>query len=265
MRGSSSLRAAGLVSALTLLSRVLGVVREQVFAALLGAGMHADAFQIGFRIPNLLRDLFAEGALSAAFVPTYARLVAEEGRPSAQRMACRLLTLLAVILGAVVLVGMALAGPLVAALAPGFEAVSGKWELTVRLTRIMLPFLPLVSFAAVAMGMLNAEGKYGPAALAPAMFNVMTIVWTSCGCNRSTRRTNAITNAAAKRMPSTDIFGAAAFRLEIRCFQFMGRPCLLVGRPSPRTRARRCYALRRTDARARRRGARDRVEPFRNR
>src|SRR4029453_14041916 len=127
-----------------------------------------------------LRDLFAEGALSAAFVPTYARLVAEEGRPSAQRMACRLLTLLAVILGAVVLVGMALAGPLVAALAPGFEAVSGKWELTVRLTRIMLPFLPLVSFAAVAMGMLNAEGKYGPAALAPAMFNVMTIVWGLC-------------------------------------------------------------------------------------
>src|SRR5262249_26766858 len=132
-RGSSSLRAAGLVSALTLLSRVLGVVREQVFAALLGAGMHADAFQIGFRIPNLLRDLFAEGALSAAFVPTYARVAAEEGRPSAQRMACRLLSLLAVILGALVLVGMALAGPLVAALAPGFEQVPGKWELTVRL------------------------------------------------------------------------------------------------------------------------------------
>lgn len=179
-RGSSSLRAAGLVSALTLLSRVLGVVREQVFAALLGAGMHADAFQIGFRIPNLLRDLFAEGALSAAFVPTYARLAAQEGRPSAQRMASRLLTLLAVILGGVVIVGVALAGSLVAALAPGFEAVPGKWELTVRLTRIMLPFLPLVSFAAVAMGMLNAEGKYGPAALAPAMFNVMTIVWGLC-------------------------------------------------------------------------------------
>ena len=73
-------RAAGLISALTFLSRLLGLVREQVFAALLGAGLYADAFQAAFRIPNLLRDLFAEGALSAAFVPTYARALAGEGR-----------------------------------------------------------------------------------------------------------------------------------------------------------------------------------------
>lgn len=175
-KGQGALRSAGLVSLLILCSRVLGVVREQVFAAVLGAGMHADAYQIGFRIPNLLRDLFAEGALSAAFVPTYARTAKEGGREAAQRLASRVFTLLGVVLGTLVVAGMLAARPLVAALAPGFDAVPGKAELTVLLTRIMLPFLPLVSFAAVAMGMLNAEERYGPPAFAPAMFNVVAIV-----------------------------------------------------------------------------------------
>lgn len=171
------LRPASLVSLLTLLSRVLGLVREQAFAALLGAGLHADAFQIAFRIPNLLRDLFAEGALSAAFVPTYARVLAEDGREAAYRLASRLFTLLALVLGVVVVFGILFADPIVAALAPGFEAVPGKVERTVLLTRIMFPFLPLVSFAAVAMGMLNAEERFGFPALAPAMFNVVAVAW----------------------------------------------------------------------------------------
>jgi putative peptidoglycan lipid II flippase len=175
--GGGSLRAAGLISALTLLSRFLGVVREQVFAALLGVGLHADAFQIAFRIPNLLRDLLAEGALSAAFVPTYARVLAEKGRPEAHRFASKLLTFLGVILGALVLVGIATAWPIVTHLAPGFDDVPGKAELTVLLTRVMMPFLALVSFAAVAMGMLNAEERFGLPALAPATFNVVTITW----------------------------------------------------------------------------------------
>jgi putative peptidoglycan lipid II flippase len=170
-------RAAGLVSALTLLSRVLGLVREQVYAALLGAGPQADAFQIAFRIPNLLRDLFAEGALSAAFVPTYARALKEGGRAEAHRLVSRLLTLLTAILAVLVLLGIVFAEPLVALLAPGFGDVPGKTELTVLLTRIMMPFLPLVSFAAVAMGMLNAEERFGTPALSPAMFNVVTILW----------------------------------------------------------------------------------------
>ena len=92
-------RAAGLVSAMTLVSRVLGLVREVVFAALLGAGYHSDAFRIGFRIPNLLRDLFAEGALSAAFVPVYTRTQKEGGREAAFALANRVLTLLAVAAG----------------------------------------------------------------------------------------------------------------------------------------------------------------------
>jgi putative peptidoglycan lipid II flippase len=175
--GGGHMRAAGLISALTLLSRLLGLVREQVFAALLGAGLYADAFQAAFRIPNLLRDLFAEGALSAAFIPTYARALAEGGPARARQLSSRLLTLLAVVLGAVVLLGLLLARPLVHALAPGYDQVAGKAEITVLLTRIMLPFLPIVSFAAVAMGMLNAEERYAPPALAPAIFNLVTILW----------------------------------------------------------------------------------------
>jgi putative peptidoglycan lipid II flippase len=170
-------RAAGLISALTFLSRLLGLVREQVFAALLGAGLYADAFRAAFKIPNLLRDLFAEGALSAAFVPTYARALGAEGREGAFRLASRLMTLLAVLLAVVVLLGIAFAPQLVAVLAPGFERVAGKAEITVVLTRIMLPFLPLVSLAAVAMGMLNAHERFTMPAFASAAFNVVTIVW----------------------------------------------------------------------------------------
>jgi putative peptidoglycan lipid II flippase len=175
--GAGLWRKAGLISGLTLVSRVLGLVREQAFAALLGAGLYADAFQIAFRIPNLLRDLFAEGALSAAFVPTYTRVLAQEGRVAAARLASRLLTVLAVALGVALLLGLLLAPWIVGALAPGYDAVPGKTEVTVLLTRVMLPFLPLVSFAAVAMGMLNSEQRYGAPALAPAMFNVVTIAW----------------------------------------------------------------------------------------
>ncbi len=169
-------RSAGAISAFTLLSRVLGLAREQVFAALLGAGMHADAFQIAFRIPNLLRDLFAEGALSAALVPTYARTLREGGREAAFRLANRLFTLLLILLSVLVIIGVLFAQPLVNALALGFQEVPGKSELTIRLTRIMLPFLPMVSFAAVAMGMLNAESRFRMPALAPALFNVVAIV-----------------------------------------------------------------------------------------
>ena len=175
-RGPSLFRAAGLVSALTMLSRILGLVRELVFAALLGAGFHADAFQVAFRIPNLVRDLFAEGALSAAFVPTYARVLHQEGRTAAHRLASLLFTIVGVVLAALVGLAILFASPLVAALAPGFDEVPGKSDLTVFLTRVMLPFLPLVSFAAIAMGMLNAEERYGPPAVAPALFNVVTIL-----------------------------------------------------------------------------------------
>ncbi len=172
-----ALRATGLVSALTLVSRLLGLVREQVFAALLGAGLHTDAFNVAFRIPNLLRDLFAEGALSAAFVPTYAKALHDGGRDAAHRLARRGLTVLALVMGLLVLAGILFAPQIVALLAPGYASVAGKVDLTVFLTRVMMPFLPLVSFAAVAMGMLNAEERFGMPAFSPAMFNVVSVLW----------------------------------------------------------------------------------------
>src|SRR5258707_7796929 len=116
----SMVRAAGMVSALTFVSRLLGLVREQVFAMLLGAGDYADAFNAAFRVPNLLRDLFAEGALSSAFIPTYARELAAGGTARAHQLSSRLLTVLAVILGAVTAMGFVFPGPFVRALAPGF-------------------------------------------------------------------------------------------------------------------------------------------------
>ncbi|MCL4820092.1 MAG: murein biosynthesis integral membrane protein MurJ [Vicinamibacteria bacterium] len=174
--GSPSLaRSATLVSSMVGVSRVMGLVREQVFAALLGAGPYSDAFRIAFRIPNLVRDLFAEGALSAALVPTYAATVEKEGLPAAHRLASRLFTLLAVGLGLLVVLGWFCADTIVALIAPGFADVPGKAELATRLTRVMLPFLPMVSFAAVAMGMLNARGRFGLPAFAPAMFNVVSV------------------------------------------------------------------------------------------
>ncbi len=172
----SALRSTLLVSAFTLASRVMGLVREQLFAILLGAGFFADAFVVAFRIPNLLRDLFAEGALSAAFVPTFARVEKEKGREAAFRAANSIVGALLLVVGLLTVLGVVFADPLVHLLAPGFSADPGKTELTVELARLMMPFLPVVSLAAVMMGMLNARGRFGTPALAPTLFNLAAIV-----------------------------------------------------------------------------------------
>ena len=168
--------AAVLLSLATLLSRILGLVREQVFAALLGAGFFGDAFTMAFRLPNLLRDLFAEGALSAAFQPAFQAARKTEGIDAARRLASLVLTALLIIVGLLTLAGLLFAPNLVDVWAHGYAAVPGKMELTVVLTRIMMPFLLLVSLAALAMGMLNAEERFTPGALAPALFNVATVL-----------------------------------------------------------------------------------------
>jgi putative peptidoglycan lipid II flippase len=171
-------RNVGRISRFTALSRVLGLMRDQLFAALVGAGVgiHADAFVAAFRIPNLLRDLFAEGALSAAFIPTYARVSRQQGRIEAERLAGRLLTLLLVVVGVIVLAGWIAAPLIVSLLAPGFAEQPGKTGLTIALTRLMMPFLLLISLAALAMGILNAEERYDAPALAPALFNVVALL-----------------------------------------------------------------------------------------
>jgi putative peptidoglycan lipid II flippase len=164
------------LSLATLVSRVLGLVREQVFAALLGAGFFGDAFTMAFRLPNLLRDLFAEGALSAAFQPAFQAARKNEGPAAAARLANLVGTCLLIVVGLLTLLGAVLAPQMVAHWAQGFAQIPGKAELTVLLTRIMMPFLLLVSLAALAMGMLNAEERFTPPALAPALFNLATVV-----------------------------------------------------------------------------------------
>jgi len=130
--------------------------------------------------PSVSRTCCATSSRRARSPPRfYARALAEGGKERAHRLASRLLTLLAAVLGALVIAGLVLAEPLVMLLAPGFEKVAGKVEITVTLTRVMLPLLPLVSFAAVAMGMLNAQERYATPAAAPAMFNLVTIAWAS--------------------------------------------------------------------------------------
>jgi putative peptidoglycan lipid II flippase len=174
--GARLARSAGLTAAATLTSRILGLVRDQVLAALFGAGNDMDAFIVAFRIPNLVRDLFAEGAMSAAFVPTFTRHLTRQGKADAWRLGNNVVNALLLITGIAVIAGVVFAAPIVTAYAGSFAAVPGKLELTIRLTRIMLPFLVMVAIAAAMMGMLNSLHHYFVPALAPAMFNVATIV-----------------------------------------------------------------------------------------
>ena len=169
-------RSARIVSIAVLGSRVLGLAREQVLASLFGASREFDAFVTAFRIPNLLRDLFAEGALSAAFVTTFSQKLATEGEQSAWRLANLVLNALLVVLGAITLIGIIFAPWIVHIIAPGFQGIAGKTEMTIRLTRIMFPFLLFVAIAALAMGMLNAKHRFGIPASASMMFNVGSIV-----------------------------------------------------------------------------------------
>jgi putative peptidoglycan lipid II flippase len=175
-RTTSRGRSAALVSAATLASRVLGLVREQVFATLFGAGLATDAFNVAFRIPNLLRDLFAEGAMSSAFVPTFTEELTLHGRARAFRLASMVMTVLACVTGALVVLGILFAEPLARVMAPGFAHVPGKLELTVFLTRIMMPFLLLIALGAAATGVLNALSSFAVPALAPGMISVGMIV-----------------------------------------------------------------------------------------
>ena len=168
-------RAAGVISAATFLSRILGLVREQVFASQFGAGFAVDAFQVAFRIPNLLRDLFAEGAMSAAFVPTLTRVEREQGPAAAMRLANLVVNFLLVIVSGICVVGILAAPWIVRVMAPGFEAIPGKVELTTLMTRIMTPFLLTVSVAAAVMGILNTRRIFFIPAVAPTMLNLSLI------------------------------------------------------------------------------------------
>ncbi len=172
----SLIRSVTTVSGATAFSRVLGLVREQVMAYYFGASLATDAFVTAFRIPNLLRDMFAEGALSSAFVPVFKEKLVQDRKEEAFSLANITISAVLVIVGLLVLLGIIAAPIIIYLTANGFTADPLKFAMTVSLTRIMFVYLLLVSLSAVVMGMLNSFGRFAIPALAPAMFNVGMII-----------------------------------------------------------------------------------------
>jgi len=173
-RGSK--KSAMVVGISVLGSRLMGVVREQIFAFMFGTTVYAEAFFAAFRIPNLLRDLFAEGALSTAFTTTFTKTWEKEGAASAWHLARLVLSTLTFVLGLICIAGVIFAPQVVYLIAGGFENVPGKFDLTVRLTQLMFPFILFVSLAAAVMGMLNARHVFGIPASASTVFNIVSII-----------------------------------------------------------------------------------------
>jgi putative peptidoglycan lipid II flippase len=169
-------RAAGVVGSLTVLSRVSGLVRDMLIGYLIGAEGAADAFFVAFRIPNLLRRLTAEGALSAGFIPVVTHYLTERGRSEAIEVSRIIVSFAIVFLLIVTLLGITFPAPLVQLFAPGFAAEPEKFTLTVELLRTMFPYIFFVSLVAMAMGYLNTFRHFLAPALAPVLLNVSIIV-----------------------------------------------------------------------------------------
>jgi putative peptidoglycan lipid II flippase len=170
-------RAAALMVSLAVMgSRVLGVIREAVLGGMFGAGRELDAFIAAFQIPNLLRDLFAEGALSTAFTTIFAKTEEREGEATAWDLARLVLSLLLVFMGFLCVLGIVFSPFLVNLTSYGFHSVPGKFEQTVLLTRILFPFILFISLAAVVMGMLNARFVFSVPAVAPMAFNLVSVI-----------------------------------------------------------------------------------------
>ncbi|MDX2080968.1 MAG: murein biosynthesis integral membrane protein MurJ [Terrimicrobiaceae bacterium] len=165
-------KASGVIAIAVMFSRVLGLVREVLFNSLFGTAS-MGLFLIAFRAPNLLRDLFAEGALSTAFVTVFSQRIEKEGPASAWALAAKMMTLVAVFMSVVSLLGVVFAEQWIAVLAPGFAPEDAAF--TVYLTRIMYPFILLVSLAALVMGMLNSRNVFGAPAMASSFFNIGSI------------------------------------------------------------------------------------------
>ena len=167
--------AAGLVSAGTLISRILGFVRDMLLARWFGTSISADAYYVAFRIPNMLRELLAEGAMSAAFVPVFTEYLSKKSKHDAARLVRATFTILFLLLTLVVVLGMVFTPLIVGIVAPGFLRSPETFQLTVLFTRIMFPFILLISLSALAMGILNSTGHFVAPAISSAVFNVVHI------------------------------------------------------------------------------------------
>jgi len=169
-------RSAGTVSIAVFASRILGLVREQVFAMMFGAGSAYDAFVVAYRIPNLLLDLFAEGALSSAFVAVFTDYRTKKGAAETWQLANNVISAAVVVVGLIAILGACTSGYIVSLIAPDFVRVPGKHELTTLMTAIMFPFLLLVCLSAVSMGMLNTMGQFFVPSMASSFFNLGSIL-----------------------------------------------------------------------------------------
>lgn len=166
------------VSAPTFLSRILGYIRDMLQAFYLGTSMSADAFTIAYVIPNLLRRLTGEGAMTAAFIPVFTEIKEREKREDLWRFANSFFYSLTMMMAFLMVVGILVAPLLVKIIALGFKDFQGKWELTVVLTRIMFPYIFMISLAALAMAILNSYKKFFVPAFTPVLFNLAIITMT---------------------------------------------------------------------------------------
>ena len=172
---SRVIKAAGIVGAATLLSRILGYIRDAVIAWYFGAGHSSDAFIAAFRIPNLLRRLFGEGAISNAFIPVLTEYLTEEGQHEGLRLAQSALFVMSILLVLLSIFGILLAPLIVKVIAPGFFESPGKMSLTITLTRIMFPYIFFIGMVALCMGILNVFGHFAAPAIAPVLLNLAMI------------------------------------------------------------------------------------------
>jgi putative peptidoglycan lipid II flippase len=177
-------KSVGLIGLATLGSRVLGYGRDMLGARLFGASIYSDAFVVAFRLPNLFRELFAEGALSAALIPGLARARQEAGEAGAWRLASLMLSALAMVLALLILAGVWGAPWLLRQAAPGFVADPSQFALALRLTRLLFPFIGFMGLASLFMGTLNARRQFLAPALAPAAMNVVMIAFGLLVCPR---------------------------------------------------------------------------------
>lgn len=169
-------RAAGVLGSATMLSRILGMVRDMVVSRLFGAGMATDAFFAAFQIPNMLRRFFAEGALTAAFVPIFSETLAKRGRDEARELANLCFTLLTIVMAGITIVGIIFSPFLVKLMFPGFSTIPGKFELTVMLNRLMFPYIFFISLVALCMGILNTLRHFFTPAISTVFLNVSMIL-----------------------------------------------------------------------------------------
>lgn len=170
------LKAAGVLGFATMLSRIMGMVRDMVVSRLFGAGMATDAFFAAFQIPNLLRRFFAEGALTAAFVPIFSETLVQKGENRARELANVCFTLLTVVVATITLAGILCSPFIIRLMFPGFLLVPGKFELTILLNRVMFPYLFFISIVALCMGILNTLRHFFTPAISTVFLNIAMIL-----------------------------------------------------------------------------------------